>query len=188
MRSRRPARALRTARCVIVVLAACTSAEDAVAPGAVRGDEPLQTDQLAYTAVSNTSGPYAQYTFRLVATYTNRTSGTVYLARCYPTSPTPLYGVTIVGDSTGANGWGSIFNRVWGCVGHSSQFPVAPGATRTDTLEISGPNAWKDGVPLGKFGGRLRIGYGVGACVGEIPCMASPLPGYSNEFDVTVVR
>jgi hypothetical protein len=157
----------------------------------VRGTEPVQTDSVAYTAtLLGGEGSYRTYAVRVVARYTNRTPGPVYLARCYPSSPTPIYGLGLVGDTTGGGTWGSAFNPAWGCVGHENPIEVAAGSTRTDTLILRAPNAW-DGVTKGPFGrldGRLRLAYGVQTCRPEAQCRLPADSGVSNAFDVLVPR
>lgn len=157
----------------------------------VRAGEPVQTDALAYTATLRSGeGSYRRYGFRVVAQYTNRTGGPVYLATCYPNSGSPMYGVQLLGDTTGGGAWGSVFNPTWACVGHDAQIEVAPGATRADTLTLAGPNAW-DGytkVPFGTFDGRVRLLYDVQTCRGDGACRLTREAGVSNAFDVTVAR
>lgn len=159
------------------------------ASGPDRNGEALQTDALAYTAVYRSGeAPYRMYGFRIVATFTNRLTVPVFLGRCFPYSPTPIFGIQLVGDTAGAGGWGSIYSRAWACVGHDQQLIVAPGATRVDTLDMLGPMAWQGGVPLGTFDGRLRLVYGVSTCPGDGGCPGAREFEASNAFDVRTVR
>jgi hypothetical protein len=165
--------------------------EPVAAPPPARADEALQTDSLAYTAVYRAGqAPYRLYGFRVVARFTNRTPAPVYLERCYPDSPTPIFDVQLVGDTAGAGPLGSVFRRLWGCVGHDRQIEVASGTTRTDTLDLVGPSAFEGGTgrPLGRFDGRLRLSYNVQACRGGAGCGLPVGAGLSNAFDVTVER
>lgn len=159
-------------------------------PAAWRG-EPLRTDSLAYSAIhKHGEGSFRTYGFRAIVRFTNRKQVPLYLANCFPTDPTPMYGVSLVDAGSDADSWGSIFNRAWGCVGHNQQLQVLPGATRTDTLDLRGPNAF-DGAtsrPFGTFDGRVRIGYLVQTCRGDGACLLPLDESWSNEFDVKVVR
>src|SRR5262245_125833 len=86
----------------------------------------------------------------------HRSARPVHLMRCYPHSSHPIYGVEVIGFDHQA-----AYDPVWACVGHDSPTVVGVGATRTDTLELTGPNMW-DGythIPLGTLAGRFRLGY-----------------------------
>lgn len=160
-------------------------------PPAARAGEPLQTDSLSYTAVHRFgTGSYRTYGFRVIARFTNRKAAPVYLASCRPESTSPAFGVVLVGRSDAAGSWGSIFNRAWACVGHDRQLEVLPGATRTDTLELLGPNAFDGftGQPFGTFDARIRLGYRVQTCRGDGGCMLQFDEGTSNAVDVKVAR
>ena len=177
-----------TTLAVTAALAACGPAGEIVAPASVDG-EALRTDATAYRAVyRGGAGAGVTYGFRVVATFTNPLPVAVYLARCYPDSPRPTFGIELVGDTAGAGGWGSAFSRAWACVGHDRQFVVAPGATRVDTLDVAGPNAWQGGAPRGRFDGRVRVVYGVSTCPGDGGCPGAGELGASNAFDVVVAR
>ena len=144
------------------------------------------TDRSVYTATTEQTGGYARFTFQLVARFTNTTSETVYLSRCYPNSASPTFGVELL--EQGTDTWGSAYNMAWACVGHDEQFAVAPGATRTDTFEIGGPNAF-DGYtkrPFGVLTGRMRLVYSVQGCRGDGACRLTTSIGESTPFEVRV--
>jgi hypothetical protein len=107
----------------------------------------------------------------------------VYLARCYPESPHPVYGVGVV-DSSDSRG--AAYNRVWACVGHNRQIPLRPGQARTDTLRLIGPNVvdGRTGQPRGAFVGRMRLFYEVQTCPGDGACRLGQEAGASNAFAV----
>jgi hypothetical protein len=142
----------------------------------------LQTDRLAYTAaLVQGVGPYRTFGFRLVARFTNDLVRPVYLKRCYPDWPSPIYGISAADADQEA-----AYNPVWACVGHDRPIVVQPGETRTDTLEVRGPNAW-DGytnAPLGTLGGRFQLSYEVGTCRSVHDCPVAGRVRASNEFEV----
>lgn len=148
-------------------------------------DANFTTDRAVYTATADRSIAYTRYKFQLTARFTNNTSQTVFLSRCYPNSGTPIFGVQLL-DQTDT--WGSAYDMAWACVGHDVQFEVAPGATRIDTYEITGPNAF-DGVtgrPFGVLTGRMRLVYGVQGCRGDGACGLTSMMGQSAPFEVRI--
>lgn len=163
---------------VTLVAAACAGG---LGPDA--GNVVLRTDRTAYVATyEKGEGTYRTYGFRVIAELENRSGATVYLARCYPDSPTPIYHVTL-GD--GEDAWGAAYSGVWACVGHDDQIAVPAGATRVDTLHLRGPNRW-DGVtkePFGVFTGLMQLHYEIQACWGDGACRV-PGAGASNTFRV----
>lgn len=115
---------------------------------------------------------------------TNTTNRTVYLARCTPASPQPIYSIELI-ESNGSD-WGSAYSPAWGCVGHDQQIAVVAGGTRVDTFHITGPNSW-DGVthkPFGTLTGRMRLVYAVQSCRGDGQCPLPSSTGRSNAFFV----
>ncbi|HEV2736369.1 MAG TPA: hypothetical protein VGV85_16105 [Longimicrobiaceae bacterium] len=168
----------------LLALAGCTSVLE---PGAE--DAALATDRTSYVArYQQGQGSYRQYGFTLVASFENRTGEPVYLERCYPHTPIPVYGVELAGGAGGAPESG--FDPAWACVGHDSPIVVQPGDTRVDTLRIRGPNSWdgRTGAPSGSLEGTFRLVYPAGSCRDVIRC---PLPREarsSNEFEVRVER
>ena len=149
-------------------------------------DASFTVDRAVYTATSVRSVQYQRYSFKLVARFTNTTDQTVYLSRCYPNSPTPMFGVELIGE--GVDRWGSAYDMAWACVGHDQQIEVLPGATRTDTFDIAGPNAFDGttGRPFGTLIGRMRLVYGVQGCRGDGACRLTKSIGQSAPFDVQV--
>ncbi len=187
---------------LLLSVAACSAGDDvgtlltepelpSALPPKVRDGEPLQTDSLAYTAIyKGGEGAYRMYGFRVIVRFTNSRPVPVYLANCFPTDSKPMYGVSLVDAGAEAGSWGSIFNRAWACVGHDRQLQVLPGATRIDTLDLLGPNAF-DGItkkPYGTFDGRVRIIYAVQTCRGDGECRLPYNDGVSNVVDVKVMR
>ena len=179
---------------IAVTALICTTAACSDAPTSALGAANLlatdegnfTTDQAVYTATRDPSVEYLRYEFQLVARFTNTTNKTVYLSRCYPDTPTPTYGIQLLGQ--GVDQWGSAFDPAWACVGHDRQIEVPPGATRTDTFEIGGPNAF-DGVsgrPFGTLVGRMRLLYEVQGCRGDGACRLTGSLGHSAPFEVRV--
>jgi len=147
----------------------------------------LATDRASYVArYESGQGTYRQFTFTVVARFTNHTAGTLYLGRCYPDSPHPIYGVELVDASRSA--WGSAFGPAWACVGHDDQIAVAAGETRVDTLQLRGPNGWdgRTGEVFGVMDGAMRLVYHVQECRGDGACPSARLDGRSNAFTVRV--
>jgi hypothetical protein len=148
------------------------------------GQVTLRTDRAAYSASPvEGEGPHRTYAFTLVAQFINGTSRPVYLERCFPDTPYPVYGI-----GSGAGGPAAAYNPAWACVGHDVPIVVSPGQTRTDSLRIAGPNAWdgRTGEPFGDLVGRFRLSYRVGTCRAVSSC---ELPGRfreSNPFEVSL--
>jgi len=145
----------------------------------------LQTDRRQYVAsYESGEGNYRRYSFKVLAQISNPGPEPMYLERCFPNSPVPIYGVPLVNDQLE-----SAYNAPWACVGHHNPIVVAPGATRLDTLRIVGPYA-TDGVtgqPLGVLEGRFLLFYSA-SCADGLDCPL-PRPLYrSHSFTVTVAR
>ena len=162
-------------------------------PGCTQGVGPdsgpleLRTDRATYLSTYlQGDGTYRQYGFRLVAQLENRSGTTVYLARWYPDSRTPIYGVILAGEGGSP---GSAYSGFWACVGHDHQIPVPAGATRVDTLVLRGPNAWDHatGQPFGTLSGRMKLRYEVQTCPGDGTCPLNDAVT-SNVFRVALVR
>lgn len=178
-------------RCAVAMLtlAAC-AADSAFGPPIERGNEMIQTDALEYVAtLRGGSGAHKRYGVKIVATFTNRTEMPLWLERCFPTSPQPMYNISIDEQQNGADfSKMPMYSYAHACVGHDQQFRVEPGAQRTDTLDVSGPNTWQNDKPLGRSDGRMRISYIVSTCRGDLPC---PLVGFetrSHPFDMRIAR
>jgi hypothetical protein len=148
------------------------------------------TDSTAYTArPARQAGDTTEYAFTVVTRLENRGDVPIYLGRCYPNSPEPIYGVQRL-DTTAAPQRmrdRAAYDPIWACVGHDYPFEVPPGTARVDTLRLTGPNAW-DGVThegLGHLEGRFRLAYRVGACPPRSGRCARPdALWYTNAFTV----
>ena len=146
------------------------------------GQVTLRTDRAAYQAsLAGGEGPYRRYAVTLAAQLSNGLSIPLYLQRCYPDTPYPIYGVV-----SAEEGREAAYSPVWACVGHDRPIVLSAGKTRTDSLPVLGPNTW-DGhtnMPSGDLVGRFRLGYLIGTCRAVVSC---ELPGgsiESNEFEV----
>lgn len=169
----------------VLTLLGCQASPTAPSPvGASTGQVALSTDRASYLAVSDGSdGPYRTYMVTVVSRFTNGLTRPVYLERCYPDTPFPIYGVVPAEGVIEA-----AYNPVWACVGHDRQFVVKSGATRTDTLRLHGPNGW-DGrthEPFGTLVGRFRLSYSAGSCPEVIRCPVSGATG-SNAFEIQLM-
>lgn len=155
------------------------------------GEWPLTTDSIRYTALPTDKVWTPVYTFRVVATFHNRSGIPVYLDRCYPTSRHPTYAVIpAAADNVLNPREEAAYNIAWACVGHEQPIEVSPGTARTDTLLLRGPNSW-DGrthKPFGATEGRFQIVYGVKSCRGEEGCTLPVDRGLSNAFEVRIPR
>lgn len=141
----------------------------------------LQTDRAAYSASSiGGEGTYRTYTVTVVAQFTNGLLRPVYLERCYPDTPYPIYGIV-----SAEEGREAAYNPVWACVGHGRPIVVSGGQTRIDPIHLSGPNAWdgRTNQPFGDLVGRFRVSYAVGTCPSVNGCAVAGRVE-SNDFEV----
>jgi len=163
--------------CVVAVAAVRTAVEP------IAGN--LTTNDTTYVASREAGGgPVVRYGFNLVARYHNPTKSPIYLARCVASSKMPLYDVQLV---QGTRSSGSAYSPVWSCAAHAKQIVVKPGATRVDTLAISGPATWSGLTKkaIGVLEGRFRLGYSPQSCPGDGKCaIVADSLRYSNEFSV----
>jgi hypothetical protein len=144
-------------------------------------DGAFTTDAASYVARPVSPGT-ARYEFDVATRFENRTRVTLYLGRCYPDSPQPMFGVELVEPAGRESG----YSMFWACVGHDRQFVVRPGEVRIDTLHIAGPNMF-DGAtqqPIGVTEGVFRLSFDVRTAP-DYPVTAAPLDvAVSNEFVV----
>jgi hypothetical protein len=170
---------------VLILVVGCSTATSA--PNGDPESAGLHTDRATYVATRvGGEGVYTQYGFRVEARFNNTGPDTLYLARCYPESPTPIYGVELVDASAASLSSNAAYDGAWACVGHDRQIAVAPRSSRVDTLLIRGPNAW-DGIthtPFGTLTGQMRLRYEVQRCRGDGACALPAEAGQSNPFDV----
>lgn len=149
---------------------------DALGPG----DGSLTTDSQRYVATDDDENAPPRYSFTIITQFTNTASDTVYLGRCMPDSPGPLFSVELVAPS---NDEGSAFSMAWACVGHHLQLAVAPGAVRVDTLRLTGPSAYEGSRAMGVLEGTHRLRFLVQSCRGDGACIRDDM-GVSNTFVV----
>lgn len=84
----------------------------------------LRTERAAYGAsLAGGEGSYRRYAVTLAAQLSNGLSVPLYLQRCDPDTPYPIYGVVSAEESREAG-----YNPVWACVGHGS--PIVLPAVR----------------------------------------------------------
>ena len=163
----------------LLLTAACDASTSPENLGAVP-NVAFTTDATGYVA-QRMQGSLERYTFTVISRYQNRGAVPVYLGRCDPTSPQPLFSVSL------SNGAGeSAYDQPRGCVGHDKQFMLLPGAIRIDTLTIGGPNEFPHGSDIG-FGvtsGRFRLFFDVRLAPGDGAPKAPAETRLSNEFAV----
>jgi hypothetical protein len=154
-------------------------------------DGSFTTDSLTYHAreVEELWPGVKVYGFRVVTRYTNPTSAPIYLWTCYPDSPRPMYSVVGAGQATSN---GIAYNGAWACVGHDRPIRVDPGATRVDTIQVRGPNAFEGGTnrPIDDvLEGRFRIMFAAQSCRTEGDCrIGADALTRSNEFTVSLAK
>jgi hypothetical protein len=146
----------------------------------------LSTDQTTYEAAPTMDEPPYFYTFTLVARLENRMARTLEVKRSCPSTypePMPLYTVPAVEE-----GLDSGYSPVQICSGYipTPVIIVQPGATRVDTLQITGPHVWsgRTNQPQGTLSGRFRLAYELHPCVKLSQCDELR----SNEFEVHLRR
>jgi hypothetical protein len=140
------------------------------------------TDATTYLARRSDRGVTVRYTFDVISRFENRGPVTLYLGRCRPDSPKPLFTVALVEPAGVRSGYAS----AWPCVGHDRQFEIRPGDVRTDTLHVIGPNMF-DGrtrQPMGVTEGNFHLYFDVRLAPGDGAKAAPDDERYSNTFVV----
>jgi hypothetical protein len=137
------------------------------------------TDATGYRAY-RLPGSLPRYQFRIISRFENRTVSTLYLGRCFPDSPQPLF--TVMNTAPVESGYG----QVWACVGHDRQFAIAAGQVRIDTLLVEGPNVFQGGtnIAFGVTEGDFRLYYDVRLAPGDGAPTAPDSVKLSNAFRV----
>lgn len=109
----------------------------------------------------------------------------MFLARCFPSTPIPIYSV---GPADLSSPVRSAYSPVWACVGHDQQIEVAPGSERVDTLTIVGPHGRDHATrePIGTLMGSMRLLYQVRTCRGDTLACVIPDAGISAPFTVSL--
>lgn len=115
----------------------------------------MTTDSASYTLVPIGNGLGR---VRVALRYENRSSSEADLDRCTPTSRSPIYAVNLIAPRDSE---GSAYNPAWACVGDVSPIVVPPGASRVDTLSLTGPSAYDAAQQryLGALTGTFQISY-----------------------------
>lgn len=165
---------------VSVLLGGCRGATEPLSELGAVPDGVFMTDATGYVAhrIAGT-GAVKRYRFTVITRYENRSATSVFLGRCFPASPQPLFTV-VHADASVESG----YEYVWGCVGHDQQFAIPPGAVRVDTLQVEGPNRF-DGVthePIGVTTGRFKLYFDVRSAAGDGALFAPMALRLSNEF------
>jgi hypothetical protein len=164
---------------IALTLSSCTTGPDSGVREAVR----FTLDRTEYVAAPIRDEPPIRYEFQVIARIENQSDHTLYLARCFPDSPLPTFGVRLVAPR---NPEGSAYDPVWACVGHDSPIVIPPGATRIDTIRISGPNAFQSGslIGFGQLDGVFEFTYGASTCSPPDPCSPSQSITLRQRFSV----
>ena len=178
-------------------LISCFSRDEAPKKTAVvvRPEEvPIQTDQTEYVAqFDSTVNKQDRYKFPLVARFENRTGVPIYLGRCYPDTPYPIYNVgpdNGKGVESSSDSLDNPYGTFVACVGHDNPIIVQPGEIRVDNLTIYAPNGWSDDpfirIPKEKLNGQFRLIYYAHFCRKIYNCERPDAVLYSNIFTVRV--
>lgn len=164
-------------------LLACSGTTDPAFDADLLAGGHFTTDATEYTAHRfEGTGQLSRYRFTVISRFRNPTSATLYLARCFPNTPRPLFSVLAADRS-----FESAYAQPSGCVGHDQQFEIPPGAVRIDTLQVDGPNSF-DGhtqEPYGVKEGTFRLFFDVRIARGD---GAEPAPDALRMSNAFVVR
>jgi hypothetical protein len=160
------------------VLASCSSPAEPSDLGPVPAGA-FTTDATGYVAY-HLPGSLPRYQFRIISRFENTGTSTVYLGRCFPSSPQPLF--SVVSTTTVESG----YSQIWACVGHDQQFAIRAGETRVDTLLVEGPNTFQGGTntPIGVSEGDFRLYFDVRLAAGDGAPRAPDSIKLSNAFRV----
>lgn len=131
----------------------------AVTPSLVRTDASSYVAEKTTAAVARRERRYSgRYAFTVVAEYMNATPDTVYLARAAPTDA-PAFTVRTISSELGAEA-GSAYRSAMSGVDRSRPLAVAPGETRTDTLQVEGLRRdLRTGTVRGLMQGQMALVY-----------------------------
>ena len=162
----------------------CTPTTDASRDLGPVPDGSLMTDATGYAAqhVIGTAPPLEEFQFTVITRFENRSAAPVFLARCFPTSPQPIYAIVAAdGSATEA-----AYDPAWACVGHNNQFQILPGAVRVDTFLVRGPNGFDEikQQAIGVTSGVFRLMLFPASAPGDGAPSAPGSLGISNAFVV----
>ena len=137
------------------------------------------TDTTGYLAY-RLPGSLPSYHFQIISRFENRTASTLYLGRCFPDSPQPLFSVV---DAPPVE---SGYAQVWACIGSVQPFAIRTGEVRVDTLLVEGPNFFENGTnaPIGVTEGDFWLYYDVRLAAGDGAPTAPNSLKLSNAFRV----
>jgi hypothetical protein len=162
---------------LLFALAACSG--DSFSPGALE----LRTDSSEYVALP---GPRVSdvrtYELIIVARFTNGTTRTVFVERCFAETEYPTYFVELTSGSEAA-----AYDPDWACPAGAS-FVVEPDETLEVVVPLVAPHVFVQGQPVGVFAGQFRLGFNWWSCPDESEQCADRAGGAtrSNEFTIAV--
>lgn len=138
----------------------------------------ISIDQDSYTA--KLKNGTESYEFKLIADFKNKTSETIYLKRCNPESPNPVFNLQHTNKNVN-----SAFTPTWTCVDHAEHIEVKPGLQRVDTLKITGPNMWSENDEvIGQLEGKHKLLYEARSCNTTDHCPLPDSVAFSNVFEI----
>lgn len=169
---------------LLLLLSACSGRSASVAgPGSSGdGEPPVRTDAAVYLLEESAD----RFDAEAIATYTNRTGGSVYFRRCEAESTGPMYDVRRVGPDADRR---SLVGAAWACVGGVPTGVVPPGDTLTTRVwlgSMKSPGATPPDQPEDRVG-LFQIGLSL--CKDHVrdSDRCEPLPDaarVSNYFEV----
>lgn len=145
----------------------------------------FSTDQSAYVAERFQGEPIPRFRFAVVARFENASGRAIYLTRCDANTSTPSFGVVL---DDPADDEGAAYDEVWVCAGYGQPIVVSAGASRVDTIWVSGPNAFISGTRrhYGILEGTFRLYYDARTCSEGVGCELDDSISVSTPFVVSL--
>lgn len=143
----------------------------------------LRTDASGYLALPGPRvGDVRTYELTVVARFTNGTTRTVFLERCFAETEYPIYSVELTTGSEVA-----AYNPNWSCP-RGASFVVEPDETLEVVVPLIAPHLFDQGQAIGVFAGQFRLGFSWWSCPDEGEQCPEGAGGVtrSNEFTITV--
>jgi hypothetical protein len=168
---------------VLLVLAAAAVAVVACSSSTGPGKTPaftLATDAAAYSAMpGQASNGNPTYSLTVIATFKNMRDVSVSLGPC------PAVDDYEVKEPAGSGK--PVYNQTGGCLVGGPKLIVDAGASRVDTLELSGPSVWTvDKQPVGDVTGSFELVLYPNWCDASQVCTSDTVT--SNVFTIAIAH